>query len=172
MYVHVHVYLKYILSVKFTLCTDTVYMYVHVHACTSHRTHVIAQYFVSRPSGQESISFAEFLELMGEVLTETTRWGSLSTKLDGYVGFDTIQEQIRKKSIKRGFEFNLMVVGKCALCVLCVCVCVCVCVCTCVHLSVHLLCMCICPTCLPVCTVWLCSDYAFTCDDYLMFENM
>ena len=61
--------------------------------------------------GQSTISFAEFLELMGEILAETTRWGGLSTKLNGYVGFDTIQEQIRKKSLKRGFEFNLMVVG-------------------------------------------------------------
>lgn len=58
------------------------------------------------------MSFAEFLELMGEILTETTRWGNLTTKLDGYVGFDTIQEQIKKKSIKRGFEFNLMMVGE------------------------------------------------------------
>ena len=65
--------------------------------------------------GQSTVSFAEFLELMGEILSETTRWGGLSTKLDGYVGFDTIQEQIRKKSLKRGFEFNLMVVGKFAL---------------------------------------------------------
>ncbi len=62
--------------------------------------------------GQSSVSFAEFLELMGEILSETTRWGGLSTKLNGYVGFDTIQEQIRKKSLKKGFEFNLMVVGK------------------------------------------------------------
>ena len=62
--------------------------------------------------GQATVSFAEFLELMGEILTETTRWGNLGTKLEGYVGFDTIQEQIRKKSLKRGFEFNLMVVGR------------------------------------------------------------
>ena len=71
---------------------------------------------VSRPDlsplpGQTSVSFAEFLELRGEILSETTRWGNLSTKLEGYVGFDTIQEQIRRKSLKRGFEFNLMVVG-------------------------------------------------------------
>ena len=50
---------------------------------------------------------------MSEVMAQTTRWGNLSTKLDGYVGFDTVQEQIRKKSLKRGFEFNLMVVGEC-----------------------------------------------------------
>lgn len=40
-----------------------------------------------------------------------THWGKLKTVLEGYVGFDTVQEQIRKKSLKRGFEFNLMVVG-------------------------------------------------------------
>ena len=57
------------------------------------------------------MSFAEFLELMADVMSQTTRWGNLSTKLSGYVGFDTLQEQIKKKSIKRGFELNLMVVG-------------------------------------------------------------
>lgn len=61
--------------------------------------------------GQATIAFADFLEMMGEILSETTRWGNLSTRLDGYVGFDTIQEQIRKKSLKRGFEFNIIVVG-------------------------------------------------------------
>lgn len=59
-----------------------------------------------------AMSFADFLELMAEAMAQTTRWGNLGTKLDGYVGFDTIQEQIRKKSLKRGFEFNLMVVGE------------------------------------------------------------
>ena len=46
---------------------------------------------------------------------QTTRWGYLQTKLDAYVGFDTIQDQIRKKFIKRGFEFNVMVVGESGL---------------------------------------------------------
>ena len=59
------------------------------------------------------MTFADFLELMSEVMAQTTRWGNLGTKLEGYVGFDTVQEQIRKKSLKRGFEFNLMVVGEC-----------------------------------------------------------
>jgi len=31
--------------------------------------------------------------------------------LDGYVGIDTLTEQIRMKNLHRGFEFNLMVVG-------------------------------------------------------------
>lgn len=59
------------------------------------------------------MSFSDFLELMSEIMTQTTRWGNLSTKLSGYVGFDTVQEQIRKKSLKRGFELNIMVVGRC-----------------------------------------------------------
>ena len=59
-----------------------------------------------------SMPFSDFLELMSEIMMQTTRWGNLSTKLNGYVGFDTIQEQIKKKSLKRGFELNLMVVGE------------------------------------------------------------
>ena len=33
------------------------------------------------------------------------------TLLEGYVGIDTLTEQIRKKALRRGFEFNIMVVG-------------------------------------------------------------
>lgn len=62
-----------------------------------------------------SVSFSDFLELMSEIMMQTTRWGNLATKLNGYVGFDTVQEQIRKKSMKRGFEFNIMVVGETGL---------------------------------------------------------
>ncbi|RKO92421.1 Septin-type guanine nucleotide-binding (G) domain-containing protein [Blyttiomyces helicus] len=35
--------------------------------------------------------------------------------LTGYVGFDTITQQIEKKLLKRGFTFNLMVVGRTGL---------------------------------------------------------
>lgn len=35
----------------------------------------------------------------------------LQTTLNGYVGFDTITQQIEKKLLKRGFQFNVMVVG-------------------------------------------------------------
>lgn len=59
-----------------------------------------------------SITFADFLEVMSEVMGQTTKWGSMQTKLEGYVGFDTIQEQIRRKSLRKGFEFNVMVVGE------------------------------------------------------------
>ena len=59
-----------------------------------------------------AMTFGDFIELMSEVMVQTTRWGNLATKLEGYVGFDTVQEQIRKKNLKRGFELNLMVVGE------------------------------------------------------------
>lgn len=37
---------------------------------------------------------------------------TLKTILNSYVGFDTITQQIEKKLLKRGFQFNVMVVGK------------------------------------------------------------
>ncbi|KAG2227675.1 hypothetical protein INT45_004717 [Circinella minor] len=37
------------------------------------------------------------------------------TQLNGYVGFDTITQQIEKKLLKRGFQFNVMVVGQSGL---------------------------------------------------------
>uniref|UniRef100_A0A3P9MXH7 Uncharacterized protein n=1 Tax=Poecilia reticulata TaxID=8081 RepID=A0A3P9MXH7_POERE len=36
--------------------------------------------------------------------------------LDGYVGFASLPNQVYRKSVKRGFEFTLMVVGKNTLC--------------------------------------------------------
>jgi len=36
----------------------------------------------------------------------------MKTALEGYVGIDTLTEQIRKKALRQGFEFNIMVVGK------------------------------------------------------------
>ena len=66
-------------------------------------------------TGQGSISFADLLDLMAQVMSQTTNWGVLKTKLDGYVGFDTIQEQNKRKSIRRGFEFYIIVVGESGL---------------------------------------------------------
>lgn len=37
--------------------------------------------------------------------------------MEGYVGFDTITQQIEKKLLKRGFHFNVMVVGKLWICI-------------------------------------------------------
>ena len=91
---------------------------------------------------------------MSEVMGQTTKWGSMQTKLEGYVGFDTIQEQIRRKSLRKGFEFNVMVVGELGTC-LCVCVCMCACVRACVSA-----CVCACVhacVCMHVCVcMWVC----------------
>lgn len=36
---------------------------------------------------------------------------SINPNLLGYIGIDTIIEQMRKKTMKTGFDFNIMVVG-------------------------------------------------------------
>jgi len=62
------------------------------------------------------LSYTNFLNIMLETMSMTTQWGSkLKTQVDGYVGFDSIQEQLRLNSLKRGFEFNIMVVGSSGL---------------------------------------------------------
>lgn len=33
----------------------------------------------------------------------------------GYVGFANLPNQVHRKSVKKGFEFTLMVVGECAI---------------------------------------------------------
>ena len=38
---------------------------------------------------------------------------SKSRNLDGYVGFVNLPNQVYRKSVKKGFDFNLMVIGKC-----------------------------------------------------------
>ncbi|XP_072028010.1 neuronal-specific septin-3-like [Amphiura filiformis] len=57
------------------------------------------------------IQFSDFVGIMSEAMSQTTQWGALKTDIKGYVGIDTLQEQIRKKALKKGFEFNIMVVG-------------------------------------------------------------
>ncbi|XP_054762489.2 neuronal-specific septin-3-like [Lytechinus pictus] len=57
------------------------------------------------------VKFSEFVTIMSEAMSQTTEWGALKTEINGYVGIDTIQEQIRKKALKRGFDYNIMVVG-------------------------------------------------------------
>ena len=59
------------------------------------------------------LSYTNFLNIMLETMSMTTQWGSkLKTQVDGYVGFDSVQEQLRVNALKRGFEFNVMVVGE------------------------------------------------------------
>uniref|UniRef100_A0A8C0JHC0 Septin-type G domain-containing protein n=1 Tax=Canis lupus dingo TaxID=286419 RepID=A0A8C0JHC0_CANLU len=40
---------------------------------------------------------------------------SINSNLLGYIGIDTIIEQMRKKTMKTGFDFNIMVVGQSGL---------------------------------------------------------
>ena len=40
---------------------------------------------------------------------------SSAKEIDGYVGFANLPNQVYRKAVKRGFEFTLMVVGKCNL---------------------------------------------------------
>ncbi|CEI88127.1 Putative CDC10 [Rhizopus microsporus] len=47
--------------------------------------------------------------------TEQSPTPSPQTILNSYVGFDTITQQIEKKLLKRGFQFNVMVVGQSGL---------------------------------------------------------
>lgn len=39
----------------------------------------------------------------------------MPTPLSGYVGFDTLTKQIENKMLRRGFQFNVMVVGQTGL---------------------------------------------------------
>lgn len=38
--------------------------------------------------------------------------GALRKKLQGYVGFANLPNQVHRKSVKKGFNFTIMVVGK------------------------------------------------------------
>eukprot|EP00800_Vazella_pourtalesii_P019847 TRINITY_DN68_c2_g1_i1.p1 TRINITY_DN68_c2_g1~~TRINITY_DN68_c2_g1_i1.p1 ORF type:complete len:402 (-),score=106.19 TRINITY_DN68_c2_g1_i1:368-1573(-) len=61
------------------------------------------------------INFGEFTRIMRDHMASTTRWGGLKSKLQAFVGFDSVQDQLKEKALKRGFEFNLMVVGESGL---------------------------------------------------------
>lgn len=43
------------------------------------------------------------------------KYGESTKELDGYVGFANLPNQVYRKSVKRGFEFTLMVVGRLTL---------------------------------------------------------
>jgi len=57
------------------------------------------------------LGYADFAAIVAETLEKTTNWGSLTTPVRGYVGIDTLTDQLRRRAVKRGFEFNIMVVG-------------------------------------------------------------
>lgn len=95
--------------------------------------------------------------------------------LEGYVGFANLPNQVYRKSVKRGFEFTLMVVGEslCLLLFLCVglpgqvnvCLSICVCLWVCLsvkkeheacHLRFHICFECI--VWINVCFLFLCME--------------
>lgn len=62
------------------------------------------------------LSYSNFLNIMLETMSMTTQWGvKLKTPVDGLVGFESVQDQLRANALKRGFEFNMMVVGSSGL---------------------------------------------------------
>lgn len=62
------------------------------------------------------LSYPNFINIMLQTMANTTQWGAkLKTPVDGDVGFDSIQEQIRLKALKKGFEYNIIVVGSSGL---------------------------------------------------------
>eukprot|EP00054_Salpingoeca_dolichothecata_P018889 m.116671 g.116671 ORF g.116671 m.116671 type:complete len:469 (-) comp23055_c0_seq3:34-1440(-) len=65
--------------------------------------------------GKTAISLAEFTHIVASAMAQTTLWGLLRTPITAHVGFDTIGDQIHKKMLKRGFEFNLLLVGQSGL---------------------------------------------------------
>ena len=64
--------------------------------------------------GTDALEFEAFLDLFRTLLRHTNNWGRLSTPVDKPVGIDSLPAQLQRKSVKRGFEFNLMVVGESA----------------------------------------------------------
>jgi hypothetical protein len=62
--------------------------------------------------GLNSVDLNQFIRIVSAVLHQTTRWGKLKTEIGGRVGFSTIGNQIYSKAVKRGFEFNILVVGE------------------------------------------------------------
>lgn len=48
----------------------------------------------------------------GTVLNGENSIVTKSRNLDGYVGFVNLPNQVYRKAVKKGFDFNLMVIGK------------------------------------------------------------
>jgi len=47
-----------------------------------------------------------------EKMSETKSYSNLSQDTSGYVGFANLPNQVHRKSVKKGFEFTLMVAGE------------------------------------------------------------
>lgn len=73
--------------------------------------------------GVQNLTLVDFSAIVSTLLSRTTHWGKLKTQPSGHmksseiyflgrVGFDTVGDQKLRKSLKRGFEFNLIVIGE------------------------------------------------------------
>ena len=62
-----------------------------------------------RPPAREPVKNMDFDR--GEKDREK-KYGESTKELDGYVGFANLPNQVYRKSVKRGFDFTLMVVGE------------------------------------------------------------
>lgn len=54
----------------------------------------------------------DFVSLKEWLSTMESSSAKQKTDPGGYVGIDTLQDQVRKKVLRRGFEFNILVVGQ------------------------------------------------------------
>lgn len=61
------------------------------------------------------VSFADYMDVMAEHMANTTRWGFLKTPLQSHIGIETLPDQLKKRIMQKGFEFNIMVVGESGL---------------------------------------------------------
>eukprot|EP00049_Salpingoeca_infusionum_P019291 m.361213 g.361213 ORF g.361213 m.361213 type:complete len:399 (+) comp19418_c0_seq1:146-1342(+) len=75
----------------------------------------LINFIVELTERKETLDLAEFMNITLKVLSRTTEWGTLSTPTDGEVGFHRIHQQIQSRLLKRGFEFNVVVVGNTGL---------------------------------------------------------
>ena len=61
------------------------------------------------------MTFADYMDVMAEHMANTTRWGFLKTPLQSHIGIETLPDQLKRRIMRKGFEFNVMVVGESGL---------------------------------------------------------
>lgn len=69
--------------------------------------------FLSYSFVADGVDATNMKERVNKVDKEKPVLPRITKELDGYVGFANFPNQVYRKAIKKGFEFTLMVVGKC-----------------------------------------------------------
>ncbi|XP_036063584.1 neuronal-specific septin-3 isoform X8 [Onychomys torridus] len=99
--------------------TDSGQDYATVDAATDSATKPTSLNLAREPKGlPEARTDAAMSELVPEPRPKPAvpmKPVSINSNLLGYIGIDTIIEQMRKKTMKTGFDFNIMVVGQSGL---------------------------------------------------------